>query len=244
MITGNTHPIEFKHIETIWVDSFVRLFVTSNERWAVPAAFSERRFGILDVGTACKNNIAYFTAILEEMKNGGREALLYYLLNFDLSTVNLREIPQTAALLEQKFESATSEEKFWLDTLISGKLPGAHATEPNVCLRYRFYEAYVRHAGRTGIRHRSIEVKLGMFLSTFVGKIGGDFKVTYTVYAPNGDKITKQGRAYKFPTLAECRKKFEVEINQEVNWGDVTAWQADEIIEIERAGDGDEEEVF
>ena len=57
----------------------------------------------------------YFAAIDEETKNGGREAMMHYLLNFDLSQVDLRSIPKTAALLDQQIESLTPEQS-WCST--------------------------------------------------------------------------------------------------------------------------------
>ena len=175
------------------------------------------------------------------MNNGGREALLWRLLDFDLRQVNIREIPLTAALLDQKLASASAEEKFWFDTLRSGRLPGAHETEPNACLKRRFQDAYVRHANRMGVRHLASETKLGIFVADYAGSaLVGDLKIPYTVYAPNGDKLKRRGNAYKFPPLKECRERFEVKINQGVDWGCVAEWQADELIEIERA---DEEEA-
>jgi hypothetical protein len=50
MITGFTLPIEFKGIEIIRVRSHVRLLVTGNPDWLVPAGMDERRFAVFDVG--------------------------------------------------------------------------------------------------------------------------------------------------------------------------------------------------
>ena len=94
LITGLQHLIEFKRIDPIPVNNYIRLLVSSNSEWAVPAGFDERRFCIFDVGKEKKQDHAYFAAILEEMNNGGREALLHHLLNFDLSKVDLRTIPR------------------------------------------------------------------------------------------------------------------------------------------------------
>jgi hypothetical protein len=49
--------------------------------------------------------------------------LLHYLLNFDLTKVNLRTIPDTAALTEQKIESLSVNQQWWLDVLKRGELP-------------------------------------------------------------------------------------------------------------------------
>ena len=103
LVTGKRHPIEFKGKEAFWIDNHVRLFVTGNPDWVVPAGFDERRFATLDVGDEHREDYPYFAAIDAEMDNGGREALLYHLLyEVDCATVNLRQIPHTAALIEQK----------------------------------------------------------------------------------------------------------------------------------------------
>ena len=44
----------------------------------------DRRWAIFDIGEDHMQDHAYFAAIDKEMNNGGREALLHYLLNFDL----------------------------------------------------------------------------------------------------------------------------------------------------------------
>jgi hypothetical protein len=41
------------------------------------------------------------------------QAFLFDLLHHDISTINLREIPRTEALLDQIINSMNSVEKFW-----------------------------------------------------------------------------------------------------------------------------------
>ena len=135
---------------------------------------------MIDAGVGKIQDHAYFAAIDHEMDHGGREALLHHLLHFDLKNVNLRAIPETKALLEQKFASASAEEKFWLDTLKSGRLPGALEDEPSACRKKKLYDAYISHARRTGVSHRSIATKVGMFLVDYVPGLVTDQKVTIT----------------------------------------------------------------
>ena len=105
LVTGHRHRLEFKGVDPISVRNLIRLFVTGNQEWLVPAGFGERRFAVFDVGEGKIKNNDYFAAIDAEMNNGGREALLHHLLNFDLSQINLRVIPNTEALMEQIVES-------------------------------------------------------------------------------------------------------------------------------------------
>jgi hypothetical protein len=107
LVTALKHRLEFKGVDPILVNNHIRLFVTGNQEWLVPAGFGERRFAVFDVGEGKIKNNDYFAAIDAEMNNGGREALLHHLLNFDLSRVKLREIPRTAALFEQIVDTAT-----------------------------------------------------------------------------------------------------------------------------------------
>ena len=170
LVTGKTHPIEFKGKEAFWINNYVRLFVTGNPDWVVPAGFEERRFATLDAGDEHQQDYPYFAAIDAEMEAGGREALLYHLLfEIDCSKVNLRHIPYTTALLEQKLESASTEQTWWLDVLRNGALPGdteGKGRAPSAVL----FDDYIEHARAKGVQRRVIETSLGMFLQKTVPK--------------------------------------------------------------------------
>ena len=130
LVSGTEHMLEYKGVDQIRIKNHIRLFVTGNPDWMVPAGFKERRWAIFDMGEDHMQDNAYFAAIDHEMNNGGREALLHYLLNFDLSQVDLRVIPKTAALLDQQIESMTPEQAWWFETLMQGVLPPAAAWHP------------------------------------------------------------------------------------------------------------------
>ena len=114
---------------------------------------------------------AYFAAIDEEMDNGGREALLHYLLNFDLTQVNLRVIPKTAALLDQQIESMDAGAGVVVRDADAGRAAVAAAgrRRGRVVLKDDLFETYVLHAKLRGISRRSIETKVGMFLGKQLG---------------------------------------------------------------------------
>jgi hypothetical protein len=218
LVTGFKHRLEFKGVDPIVVQNLIRLFVTGNQDWLVPAGFGERRFAVIDVGEARKEDHPYFAAIDKEMDEGGREALLHHLLNFDLSTVDLRTIPKTEALLEQIIETATPEQAWWLDTLKRGKLPRG-MTEANMCPKRILFLRYIRHANLQGVRRRAIETKIGMFLNKYVGpELKGDEKKSYTVYNRHGQGFTEFGWVYTFPPLANCRARFAQEMQQDITW--------------------------
>jgi hypothetical protein len=208
LVTGDFHFVEFKGKEPIKIRNYVRLLVTGNPDWLVPAGMEERRFAVFDVGEDHMQDHAYFAAIEKQMDDGGREALLDYLLNFDLSAVNLRKIPNTAALLDQKIASLPSEKGWPLDLLRTGRLPWS-GSEDNECPLDSLFDSYVEHAQRQGARRRSIETEIGSLLNKTFPTLRR-VRVRVGAHRPY---------VYRFPPLAECRKRFDELMQSSVDWG-------------------------
>ena len=101
-MTENTMPIEMKGVDVQNAQNFVRLIMASNNDWVVPASVDQRRFVVMEVGNARMQDSSYFNALWEQMEQGGRQALIQFLLDRDLSGVELRRIPRTDALAEQQ----------------------------------------------------------------------------------------------------------------------------------------------
>jgi hypothetical protein len=212
--------IEYKGREPIKVENLVRLLVTGNPDWIFPVTMDERRPAVLDIGEEHMRDHAYFSAIDEQMDSGGREALLYHLLNFDLSKVDLRTIPKTSALRDQKIASLSPEDGWWLDVLQSGRLPYGTG-EPGTCATDHLFNAYISHAQKMQAKERSIEVLLGRYLRKALGDLPlGRRRTTYRAY----DGAEEYGPVYEFPPLAECRKAFASRLGHEIEWGEPEAW--------------------
>jgi hypothetical protein len=157
----------------------------------------------------------YFAAIDAEMDAGGREALLYYLLNFDLTTVDLRTIPRTAALVEQQIFSATAEQQWWLDTLRRGELPWG-CDGAGECPMNRLVDRYVEHAKQRGVPRRSSETKLGMFLSKAVPGLRRN--PDGRCRSPADPEEYDACNVYTFPPLKECRDNFARQSQFDPGW--------------------------
>jgi phage/plasmid primase-like uncharacterized protein len=224
LVTGEDHYIEFKGKEVIKVHNYVRLLVSGNPDWLIPAAMDERRSAVIDVGEGNIQDHNYFAAIEAEADHGGREALLDYLLNFDLKSVNLRKIPLTAALLDQKILSMTAEQKWWFDMLSSGELPGG-CSEVAHCPIPVLFNRYIHHASKQGVHRKSIETQLGMFLNKYVpGLRKSANRQTYKYQGRRSYVCEREGFIYVFPPLAECRKAFADKLRQELKWDDQPEW--------------------
>jgi hypothetical protein len=231
LVTSTQHLVEFKHIDSVKLDNFIRMGIAGPKNWLVPAGMKERRFATFDVGDAHAQDKPYFKAICEQMDNGGREALLHHLLNFDLSTVDLRTIPTTEALFEQKAASMNDIERWWLDILQNGELPGGCAGESQ-CSKRSLHRSYIRHGRLHNDRaRRSIETQVGRFLKDNVPLGMLQERKDLCQYAGEFQKLE---RTYIFPPLAECRAHFEAKVGQRITWSDedpelmgppVAAWE-------------------
>jgi hypothetical protein len=125
LITEPTLRIERKGIDPVTEPNVVHLFMAANEEWAIPARFNERRFFVLKVSNAFMQDPNYFDAISEEMKNGGREALLAFLLARTITAErrkSLRSAPKTEELAKQVGFTMENEIKWWKEKLEDGVL--------------------------------------------------------------------------------------------------------------------------
>jgi hypothetical protein len=233
LITGQDHLIEFKGKEPVKVRNYVRLLVTGNPNWLVPAGFEERRFAVLEVGEGHMQDKAYFAGIDEQMDNGGREALLDRLLKYDLKGIDLRTIPKTAALLDQKISTLTPLEGWWLDTLTRGQLPGLLPDESLkghwTCPSASIFDLYIDHAQKQGVRRRSLEVQIGTFLRKHVPGLRKRETAKESTFDCSADENLHNLRpvrtnVYDFPSLATCRKEFAESLQQEIEWLENSEW--------------------
>jgi hypothetical protein len=119
-VTEPTIPIEGKHQNIVVVPNLLHIILTSNEDWVIPADLRSRRWFMLDVLPDKIGDFGYFQAIYNELNNGGYEAMLYELLHRDLSKANLRAIPVTEALIEQRKRSLDTTTEWWFDCLHRG----------------------------------------------------------------------------------------------------------------------------
>jgi Family of unknown function (DUF5906) len=134
IITEPTLQIERKGIDTITAPNRMHIFLSSNNDWVIPASADARRFFVLDVGDARKQDHDYFAAIDRQMETGGREALLRLLLDRDLSSFEIRKVPQTAALADQKQRTRRGIDALIEHIATEGQLIEAHDFYPDIAV--------------------------------------------------------------------------------------------------------------
>ena len=122
LLTNDQLTIERKGVDAYTAQNYTRILFTSNEEFVVPASLDERRFAVFDVGTIRQQDSEYFAKLDGWYNAGGAAALLHYLRNFDLSHLNLRLVPQTMALQDQKLEALDTVTEWLLNSLHSGEM--------------------------------------------------------------------------------------------------------------------------
>jgi hypothetical protein len=124
---------------------------------------ASRRFCILDVGDRHIQDKGYFGAIMNQMENGGYAAMLYDLQKMELSDFNIREVPDSEGLREQKILSMDPITAWWFQKLKEGSLP-SEDEEWGIVDKNAMYEDYAETIGKAGVIYRGMQTTLAMKL--------------------------------------------------------------------------------
>lgn len=232
IITAESSMIERKGYDPVEMPSVVRIFITSNEDWVVPATAGERRYAVFDVNPTKARNRAYFAKIRHERDNGGLGALLHYLQTYDLSDFDVGVPPNTQGLANQKLVGLRNLDAWWYDVLTNGNLPRSSGFDENETwdegvVRVNmeaFYGAY-----KDWLRDRRHHGEL-------LGQKAFGHKLLTLV--PERKRIQQRaGRErvwrYILPPLGSCRASFESWLGVKVEWdGDLEDDDDSDIMEL------------
>lgn len=224
LVTEEMVMTEAKGVDAEAAPNYVHLIMASNDQWVVPAGADERRYFIIDVGDAMMQNGAYFAAIQKQMDNGGREALLHFLLTRDLAGFDVRKFPKTEALQEQKVLSMSPEEQWWFEKLNEGALT-QDGWKPQVA-KIDLQRDYLAYCERQRIMRRVSPTALGKFLKRVLPDV---YPQTYQRMAEVsfmdrfGQETYKKQKTwfYGFPDLKRARDHFDDRFGGPYPWPDV-----------------------
>ena len=226
LITESTRLSEGKFQNAVTVANYIHLMLSTNCDWAIPAATDERRYMVYDVPDHAHKQIsAYFGAIQTQMDTGGLGAMLHELLGRDISQFDVRKVPQTAALAEQK--KLTLHERggvvAWLcDVLTAGEiredrdsLPAIWGDGELLVARTVCYAAYENWERRRAWRGQAESREA--FGKKLQGCLGTAFQGGDNIKLPS-HRDRQRPRAYKFGPLEQCRLAFRESQNMATLW--------------------------
>ena len=93
LLTDEHRMIEAKNVNKIKARNCTSAIFSSNDDWLLAVEYGDRRYVYLTTSNKRKGDHEYFNALAAEIENGGREAFVLWLLNYDYSKVNLKVIP-------------------------------------------------------------------------------------------------------------------------------------------------------
>jgi hypothetical protein len=218
MITDPYITIEAKHKNAVTARNVTHLILASNDDWVIPAGVDERRFGAFDVSSARKQDHEYFAAIHEQMENGGLEAMLYDLQNHDLTGFNVRAVPSTDALIDQKILSLRGPEAWLYDCLQRGEIR-RHVWDDDG-LKIPKSTAY----GDYKDRHKDFRDYAPKEISSWAKSVRNIMRGTISESRPDAGGTRVRNLA--FPPLSLCRDMFLRHLGQELGHGHV--WETDD----------------
>jgi hypothetical protein len=202
MITEQICLIEGKGKDRIPLSNFKHVILSSNEDWPVHLDPDDRRFFVLNVSEANKENHGYFKAIKTELDNGGYEALLHDLLNEDLTDFDPRKMPESFSSFSIKMRSVESAHRYLYEVLCEGGFSVGNDNDNEDPVwqgpipKDTVYKDYISWCQQSGEKYMSKEL---------FGRVIKKVIVSVEDKRPAGE-IRK--RCYVFPSLRQARKDF------------------------------------
>lgn len=224
IVTERTLTIERKGVDAETSANCIHLMMASNEKWVVPAGPDDRRYFVLDCKPDRVGDREYFNAMFRQMETGGgKEALLHYLLNYDLKNcgVDVRDVPKTEALKQQKALSMDVDTEWWLNVLRRGSLLLEQDEWCDFVVIDLLVQDYINYTKNFNMSRRGNATRMGMALNDFFPGGTKRFQRTAPVEIPQPDGTKKRvGRpwCYRIPSLEECRKHFDAQFGGPYNW--------------------------
>lgn len=231
LVTERTLPIEGKFRDLVTAANMLHVIMASNADWVVPATHDERRYAVFNASDNRIGDRKYFAAIAKQMAAGGLAAMIHDLLHMDLSDYEVRDVPQSEALADQKKHSMDHLDRWLLEVLERGFVwRSRHGiAEFSEWSEWASTEllarSYLQWCAENRVNRPMSRVQLGMRLASIyqserprgLGIIGEVEAATRTVSTSDTttflaeDLVKRADRpyGYRLDTLDQARDRFE-----------------------------------
>jgi hypothetical protein len=220
IVTERSLMVTPKGIDSEMKANCLHIIMASNDDWVVPAGMKERRFAVLDVGKGNIQDSKYFGEIQEALNDGGYANLLHHLLTYDLDNFDVRNLPKTKALRDQKVRSLGPMEDWWYHKLEEGRLMAHHDAWTPTVLAIELMDDYIMYCRTFNITSkRGSPTALGRFLNSKVcpelKKRQGGGSVVYQ------ERTLQRPYYYTFPGLDVVREYWDEKFGGSHEWPQV-----------------------
>lgn len=221
LITSDSIQIEEKYANRTMVENYLRLLITSNSAWVVPAGLSSRRFSVFDVAADRKDDLDYHRALRRQMfDEDGCAAFMQYLLQLEIDYDVLRRPCPTAALVDQQVLTQGPDFRWLFDQVSEGALFCDDAGDGLVF--GDFVQRYIADMRSVGAHRLASADSLGRLLTRVFGDAVSRVRQT---------QGPTRARGYQFPALPETRRLLAAHLAVEPTWSNQTDhWQAADVL--------------
>lgn len=214
LVTEDSIPIEQKGVDVETYPNYVHLIMAANDPHVIRASGDERRYFVLEVGDGAKQNKKFFGDMIRQINEGGLEALLFHLQNVDLEDFQVRDVPQTDALQEQKLLSMSIDEEWWYRKLQNGRLMDSDIEWAREVPCDAIVTDFTAYAEKWKFNRRGNETSLGRFLTRVCPHVErAQKRISVDVVDENDNgrakRVKKRVYVYDFGTLKKCREAWE-----------------------------------
>ena len=210
-ITGARTAVERKQRDIIQLPNYSHIVMTSNNERVVPAGDHERRFMVMRVGNARRQDSEYFGKILADMEGDGPANLLHYLLRVDLSGFNVGDPPKTAELRLQQEHSMSYHLDWLMSKLHAGVWIDGREKWIGPVRKKLLWESYRNHVTSLGAKAMGERAFHNFVMRELPGTIDRQ------IY---GEQAGDRPMAFFFPPLERCRQIWDERRGYKSDWRD------------------------
>ena len=175
LITEDTINIEPKGLDRYQVVNYLRLYISSNSDWVVPAEDDERRYTVFDATDAHRVDHAWFA----KMKAANLSELLDEIQNWEIIS-DIKHNLDTLALTEQKQQGWSVYEEFLADALDELRFWDAHLRPMDISnseIEQIYNDNYTQHRDSYGLTGRMFTRRFRKFIRKTDAVVGSATKV-------------------------------------------------------------------
>jgi len=219
LVTEPTCRIEQKYQPARTIDSYHRFFAASNHDHFAHVEQDDRRFVFLRVSDDAKGNHPFFSQLSKAIDDPVViDALVYELMNLDITQFNVRQKPKTTEQVFQKLRSLEGFSRFWFEVLTSGSLTGRHDYHPP-WVGAIFIPTATLISNYTGFDKRA-----EWYRKVQQDVLGREFErlCPSARHGRHQQKPQPQRWGWWLPDLPTARREFEAFIGGPVNWHEGT----------------------
>lgn len=215
LITEKVCRIEQKYQPARTIESCHRFFAASNSDHFANIERDDRRFLFLRVSSVRQGDTQYFEKLFRDINDESKlGAMVYDLMNLDISKFDIRKRPKTKEHTEQVLQSLSGFDRYWFQVLQIGsfdtKYPkNSRWTEPKFVSSKSMAKYYLEF-------NKNAE-RYSPFQSHVIKKTMEKFCTSSQQDRKQEDNV--QERGWSLPGIAIARQEFEKAIGNPVDWG-------------------------